>query len=188
MKTRFIHIISHKIRVVATSDNCPNKKWGYHWGEKILQEGPDIDFNTFDCDFKKYKGTEFICKHCDQPFTSADSVSFGKAPIYNTVSGDVEPGCMYWNEWYPADTFWDNQTGPHLMVQLPNGSDWCIDSRASNCTLLQDRMHRCWHRIGNPEQADVTVDKGGNTCAAGGGSIMMSGWHGFLRGGELIEC
>jgi hypothetical protein len=40
-------------------------------------------------------------------------------------------------------------------------------------------------RHGTPP--DVTVDKNGLTCNAGGGSIQVPGWHGFLRNGELVE-
>ena len=66
---------------------------------------------------------------------------------------------------------------------LPNGVPWDIDSRASNCAKKQDRLHRCWVRIGEPP--NVTVQKGGNTCPAGAGSIAAADYHGFLRSGVL---
>jgi hypothetical protein len=34
----------------------------------------------------------------------------------------------------------------------------------------------------------LTVDKNGDTCAAGAGSILTPAWHGFLRNGELVAC
>ena len=81
----------------------------------------------------------------------------------------------------------------HLYVILPNGAGWAIDSRSSNCTRPTDKIHRCWVRHGTPP--NITVDKNGDTCQAGGGSIMVSkvkdcgkGYHGFLRNGELVEC
>jgi hypothetical protein len=61
-----------------------------------------------------------------------------------------------------------------------------IDSRASNCTLPNDREHKCWIRHGTPP--DLTVDKNGKTCAAGAGSIQLGNYHGFLRNGHLEEC
>lgn len=73
--------------------------------------------------------------------------------------------------------------GRWLVVRLPNGHDWCIDSRCSNCTLKDDNTHRCWVRHGDPP--NITVDKNGVTCAAGGGSIQSGDYHGFLRDGEL---
>ena len=38
------------------------------------------------------------------------------------------------------------------------------------------------------KNANITVDKNGNTCSAGGGSIMGRTYHGFLRNGYLDEC
>lgn len=73
--------------------------------------------------------------------------------------------------------------GPQLTVVCPNGSEWTIDSRASNCTLRYDYEHRCWVRHGEPPM--VTVDKNGLTCAAGGGSIQAGDYHGFLQNGIL---
>ena len=45
--------------------------------------------------------------------------------------------------------------------------EWDIDGRANNCSMLEDRTHRCWVRHGEPP--DVTVDKDGPTCTAGRG-------------------
>jgi hypothetical protein len=76
-----------------------------------------------------------------------------------------------------------NTDGRFLVVRLPNGNDWCIDSRASNCTKPDDEGHRCWIRHGDPP--NLTVDKNGITCDAGAGSIQSGNYHGFLRNGEL---
>lgn len=78
---------------------------------------------------------------------------------------------------------WDNCPGEHLHVVCPNGRHWDIDGRASNCTLPQDRTHRCWVRHGDPPQ--ITVDKSGQTCSAGAGSIQIGDYHGFLQDGNL---
>lgn len=48
--------------------------------------------------------------------------------------------------------------------------------------------HRCWVRTGDPRTGIITVDKHGNTCGAGAGSIMINGWHGHLIDGYLREC
>jgi len=79
-------------------------------------------------------------------------------------------------------------TGPDgrtLIVRCPDGHDWIIDSRASNCTKKDDNAHWCWVRHGKPEDGTLHVDKNGNTCAAGAGSIDTGKWHGFLHNGEL---
>ena len=75
--------------------------------------------------------------------------------------------------------------GHVLNVETPGGT-WCIDSRARNCTMPDDKQHRCWVRHG--EAPYITVDKNGLTCAAGAGSIMAGNYHGFLRNGELVSA
>ena len=126
--------------------------------------------------------------------------------IFNTASGQPEDGDMYYDDLclrlkdkddepghcHQTHKPWTNCDGNHLLVVLPNGRLWDIDSRCSNCTLPDDTTHRCWIRHGNPELGEpVTVDKRGHTCSAGGGSIdAKSGrgpWHGFLRAGYLVR-
>jgi hypothetical protein len=98
---------------------------------------------------------------------------------------EAPAGAMWYATWMPAGMYWDNKTDTdHLTVRLPDGTDWCVDSRANNCTLPNDRTHRCWVRHGVPP--NVTVAKDGNTCSAGAGSIKSPNWHGYLRGGELV--
>jgi hypothetical protein len=122
----------------------------------------------------------------------------GTYRVYDTPSGEPEPGSMYWATWYSCATGesggkcfygWTNCDGKHLMVVLPNGHGWDVNSRASNCTMKDDGAHRCWVRHGDPDKGEpVHVDKAGNTCAAGAGSIAVPGYHGFLHNGELSSC
>lgn len=99
---------------------------------------------------------------------------------------DAPAGAMWYATWLPKNMYWDNKTDDHLCVRLPDGTDWCVDSRCNNCTLPDDRLHRCWVRAGEPPT--VTVGKSGVTCAAGAGSIQSPGWHGFLVNGVLKPC
>jgi len=81
------------------------------------------------------------------------------------------------------------QTGPDgksYVCVCPGNNWWHIDSQASNCTKPDDKEHRCWCRHG--EAPDFTVDKVGNTCSAGAGSIAIGSYHGFLRNGYLTDC
>lgn len=96
-----------------------------------------------------------------------------------TTIRDAPPGAMWDAVWYP----WKGPDGRSLVVKCPNGSDWMIDSRASNCTMPKDTVHRCWIRHGEPP--NLTVDKQGLTCAAGAGSIQAGDYHGFMRAGVL---
>lgn len=109
---------------------------------------------------------------------------------------ELPPGAMwdafYMHEMYPMPD------GICLMVKLPNGGSWCVDSRASNCEIPfpGGREHRCWVREGDPRTGNVNITKGkpGESCNAGAGSI---GWgrgddpeyyHGFLRNGYLVPA
>ena len=98
----------------------------------------------------------------------------------------AEPGAC-WDAWWMPDN-WKGADGIALMVRLPDGHDWHVDSRSSNCTRPDDNVHKCWVRHGDPRECHVTVDKNGDTCAAGAGSIQSPTWHGFLRDGHLVEC
>lgn len=96
----------------------------------------------------------------------------------------AEPGAC-WDAWWMP--FSKGPDGMTLMVRCPDGHDWMVDSRASNCGLPDDDVHRCWVRHGDPRECRVTVDKDGLTCSAGAGSIASpGGWHGFLRDGRLV--
>lgn len=92
-------------------------------------------------------------------------------------------GACFDGDWYHG-----HRTGPdgrRLVVVLPNGHHWHLDSRCSNCTLPEDKEHRCWVRHGRPEDGTLHVDKDGLTCSAGAGSIQSGDYHGFLHNGHL---
>lgn len=93
---------------------------------------------------------------------------------------DAQPGAIWRAEWY--ESFWHGADGKCYVCKTPGG-EWIIDGRASNCGLPDDDIHKCWVRHG--EAPNFTVDKNGNTCVAGAGSIQQGGYHGFLREGFL---
>lgn len=104
-----------------------------------------------------------------------------------TTFREAPPGAMWYAWWMKSEQSgynwdWDNQTEAPLICKTPGG-EWNIDSRASNCTMKDDRKHRCWIRHGEPP--NITVDKNGLTCAAGAGSIQCGNYHGFLQSGKL---
>lgn len=112
------------------------------------------------------------------------------------TGGRVDPGPVACRDmmWHTAEgdeprvhTYgWHNCDGRHLVAILPNGIPWDIDSRASNCTMPEDRLHRCWPRTGRPELGEaVHVSKDGYTCDAGAGSISTGDYHGFLHAGRF---
>ena len=108
-----------------------------------------------------------------------------------TTLREAPVGAMWFADWYLPS--YRGPDGHVLVVRTPPGHDWIVDSRCSNCDKRDDNEHRCWVRHGVPP--NVTVDKNGNTCGAGAGSLGVwneertaYAWHGFLRGGELVEC
>jgi hypothetical protein len=113
---------------------------------------------------------------------------------YLTPSGEkidrLAPGDAYFLQYHDPgyEHCWSNCDGRHLFVELPTGRAWNVDSRCSNCTLPQDRLHRCWVRHSDPATGAIHVDKIGLTCSAGAGSIAVDGWHGFLHNGALRQC
>lgn len=85
------------------------------------------------------------------------------------------------------DAGWKKQKGADglaIYVMLPGRQIWFVDGRCSNCSKPTDLVHRCWVRHGIPPE--ITVDKNGDTCSAGAGSVIVPGWHGFLRNGYLV--
>ncbi len=103
---------------------------------------------------------------------------------------EAPPGAMWdcslWKGWVVKHPHPD---GHYYAVKLPNGLTWHIDSKCSNCTRPTE-PHQCWVRHGIAPE--LTVDKNGDTCSAGAGSIWAGQgepheWHGFLRNGWLCR-
>lgn len=143
------------------------------------------------------------CEACGEPFTEKDEYQlFGRQLFVRPDTGEVmttndaPPGAC-WDAWWITERRKGGPTGvgwmvgdDHrcLMVKCPDGHDWMIDARASNCTMKDDNAHHCWVRHGRPEDGTLHVDKNGHTCQAGGGSIDTGKWHGFLHNGHLTNC
>ena len=140
-------------------------------------------------------------KATDQWQTNGDLLYSGAPDGKLYTLRDAPAGAM-WDAWWLNDM--EMFTGPDglaLMVRTPGG-DWNVDGEASNCTRTQygpkvikgirhekvwlGRTHYCWIRQGDPRRpATVHVDKNGQTCAAGAGSIQAGSYHGFLHHGHL---
>ncbi|ODS99807.1 MAG: hypothetical protein ABS52_19550 [Gemmatimonadetes bacterium SCN 70-22] len=152
------------------------------------------------------------CERCGRAFHPTEDVKQLFAhPLYRGAPDgklytlyDAPVGAM-WDAHRMTDA-WRGPDGICLMVKTPGG-DWLVDGQASNCTRPQEvsvpppegregtgwyrfeRSHYCWVRHGDPRQpATLHVDKNGNTCQAGAGSIVIGGWHGFLHHGHLTPC
>jgi hypothetical protein len=117
-----------------------------------------------------------------RPETGTEYVLHDNAAPIEFGIGSAPPGASWDAYWMPSS--WKRADGIYLMVRLPNGDDWAVDSEASNCTR-KGEPHQCWVRHGDPRDCQVTVDKNGDTCAAGAGSILAGDYHGFLQQGLL---
>jgi hypothetical protein len=189
---------SHEViqSVCAIVQGCVNG--GYHRAEMIIrvdtQTSEHAQITITDEDMATVP--EFlVCEKCGQN-VSTKGASRGASPRWKRVdTGEVRDsiqafgvGAMWCATWYKNVATglygwcWDNATEAPLIVRTPGG-DWDIDSRASNCTMPQDRTHRCWVRHGEPP--NIHVDKNGHTCGAGAGSIISGNYHGFLHNGSL---
>lgn len=124
-----------------------------------------------------------VCEDCGEPVPSTATRQIFNHRLYDTPSGRPERGSIWWAHWMPVNWEWDNKTDYFLYAMCPDGSEWNIDGRASNCGMKNDRSHRCWVRHGDPETGNIHVDKAGVTCNAGAGSIQTPSWHGFLHNG-----
>lgn len=132
------------------------------------------------------------CK-CGFAFTPEDDCQMDQERLYKRsdtgevlIEDSAPPGAMWYADWYAHKESGRNigPDGRCLVVRLPDGVDWIIDSRASNCDR-RDVRHNCWKRTGTPPNVNVT--KGG-PCTKGAGSILTEKYHGHLRNGWLVQC
>lgn len=185
--------------------------YGYHNAElKLDGEFDDIDNNldTLDPGETKYGITHDDPRwptHCACGMKFEDDVpkQVFDEDLYRKVGTDelftirnAPHGAMWYAEHYGKYPHYCGPDGKALIVKCWANHDWHVDGKASNCTMPDDNVHKCWVRHGDPRTGNITVDKNGHTCQAGGGSIWVNmhgndpskQWHGFLRNGRLEEC
>ena len=173
------------LRRYAGGSSCI--KGGYHDAMVLLDEVEDMECLSGDIFPHDNPLWPVNCGNCNYIFTPEDNwMLFHQEKLQRSDSREF---CMYRNApagamWYADWMPWKGEDGHCLVVVLPDGFHWMIDGRASNCALPNDDIHKCWVRHGIPPV--VTVDKNGNTCNAGAGSIGTPHWHGFLRNGYLV--
>lgn len=135
-----------------------------------------------------------VCDACGKPFDERASRDTHVRRIHSrsdggpdTIISAAPPGAMWFADQMILSSGWYRGPDGHcLVVKLPGGHQWCVDARAGNCDRRDDDVHRCWVRHGVPPA--VTVDKNGDTCNAGAGSILVPGYHGHLIDGKLKRC
>lgn len=186
------------LRRYASGSKCSGPM-GYHDAMNFLDESPEIkgpdgcwkDSGQTAADFEGHALWPTHCS-CGYEFQPADERQLFSQHLYRRADTgeemtlrDAPDGAMWEAFWLHDVPSWCGDDGRAIICRVPNGHDWQIDGPASNCTRPND-SHHCWVRHGVPP--NLTVDKNGNTCAAGAGSILTKTWHGFLRNGYLVSC
>lgn len=199
-------------------DNHTCNRWSYHNAFKELGRTYILDdYNSFGPE-SQYPTADYptTCHYCGHETVLANGrLQLFRQRLYVALDGtevphdEMLPGDLFFQRAHapaPGASYrhchsgWTNCDGMHLHCVLPEGTTWDIDSRCNNCTLPNDTVHRCWIRHGDPERgfpsetdgtyqrSVIHVDKQGVTCAAGAGSIVVPGFHGFLHHGFITQC
>lgn len=173
-------------------DHCPSSRLGYHNAEVPIDRGLmgeasttiDAYLDKTDPRWPKQCSCGYIFNPEDewQLFIKNEYQRADTGELYTLFDAPV--GAIWEADWYEDIKSMCGVDGKAYICKTPGG-DWHIDGRASNCGLPNDDVHKCWCRHG--EAPDFTVNKVGNTCNAGGGSIGQRDYHGVLINGELIQ-
>lgn len=216
-----------ELRQYSAADGCPGNAFGgrFHEARATLDAAtftePPISYSASVDDDESWKSERITRAHkqwprfcaCGYEFQQADNWQVNYHQVYEVIHGpwdgdryllrDAPPGACWDAHWYRNGNTLDRDTGPDglsVVVRLPTGFDWLIDSECKNCTQSQyvdengsrrwtGRTHWCWPRTGHAHNGTLDVRKEhGNTCLAGDGSIEVPGWRGFLRDGYLIDA
>lgn len=188
-------------RYIGSAEKCAQGEHGYHQAMLHLDDVEDADGAIYRTHHEWPHDDPRWPKACPcgRAFTDDDSWQLFTRRIYRRIDTgalmtweDMPIGAVRHADWLLEHrASWRGEDGRILEVVIPHErgkTTWIIDSRCSNCTKPDDDQHRCWVRHGRPEDGTLHVDKQGNTCSAGGGSILVPGFHGFLHGGRLVDA
>lgn len=189
-------------RFHVSSESCSKSGHGYHnakipFGIQPVRKNAEGYHLGYD-DLKPAPNDSRWPTHCacGYAFTPEDAYQVFNDSIYRRTDTGEEiprreaPAGALWRAWW-LEPHTVGPDGICLMCLTPGG-EWCIDDRASNCTMPDDNVHKCWVRHGDPTDPlglktgqPLHVDKNGLTCQAGAGSIQCGNYHGFLHAGHL---
>ena len=184
----------------AEPGSCQGEKWYHDDWLKIESQVKETDLLSYKPDKKTHTVGDYLDhsdprwpKQCTCGHVFTDDANYQYFPQRLYKHGDT--GELLIQREFPVGALWratyleDRESKYHCgidgqswMCKTPGG-DWAIDSRARNCTMPEDTVHKCWCRHG--VAPNFTVDKNGTTCAAGAGSIQCGSYHGFLQNGFL---
>lgn len=159
-------------RRYSTVTKCPGR-YSYHNAHGASTEEPAIPERRPDL---TEPGWPAKCDACDYVFKADDVAQLFAQEVYRADDGrefggfrEAPPGAMWVAEWLrDSSRVKPPAGGDPIMVKLPGGHDWCLDSEASGGGY--------WVRSGTPPHLEVHP------------SINVVGsYHGWLQGGVLTD-
>lgn len=175
----------------ADGNPCPING-SYHNAQVPIEDSLDAENRSDEPIIREMYADQWPTKcDCGYVFTTEDPKQLFSQNQYVDEAGRVmtlqsaPAGAMWDAVWFNKMPAYTGPDGICLVVKTPAG-EWMVDGRASNCTMPEDNVHKCWVRHGVPP--NITVSKDGNTCAAGAGSILIKEYHAMLQEGELRQC
>lgn len=157
---------------------------GYHQATLRIEDAPlirsdrsvSIDPLEWPADDPRWPAR---CNHCGYEFDDREVKQLFYLPIYRTPDGQevtihgspppgilpAPPGAMWFAGWYGDN--WRGPDGRCLVVQTPGGY-WVVDGPSKNGPG--------WTRTGEPPRVTVAP------------SVVIGGYHGWLRDGYLTEA
>jgi hypothetical protein len=165
---------------------CSATGW-YHDAETRLGEfeksaSPVIDsFPHDDPGWPKTCACGFVFRPDDQWQLFENTLWLDSRTGKLVTLGESDPGAMYMADWdwmtKSGSIHWEKRGGgPHLIVKLPGGHYWDVDSKSRNGDG--------WTRSGEPP--NVTANPSIGIYGAKEGEPWR--YHGFLREGRLDPC
>lgn len=159
-----------------------------HWKDIRVEEAPQYKKLL---DVLHKEGAERWPTHCDcgYAFEIDDYWQILKRPLFQNsetselvTMDDIPVGGV----WY-HDTLKEIFFGPDkkcLIVRTPGG-DWCPDSPDANCGMLEDKLHKCWIRRGEPSK--LSIDRNGILCSRPDGLAQVGRWLGSVQDGYILS-
>ncbi len=188
------------LRVYEIRDDVPCNIGVYHQALTLLYRKPGREVDSWNEDYSqpiirdvkdigRYEWPKFCT--CGYEFSNRAARQYHPIRMWqNQETGEIlqrknfPVGALWRNTWLESNPHYRGEDGQSWSVLTPGG-EWAIDGPCSNCTRPTE-LHHCWCRHG--VAPNFTVDKTGNTCSAGGGSILVGEYHGFLRDGKLVPA
>ena len=165
---------------------CPGPRLRYHDATRLV--GTDLPLELSQNKESDYQ-TEFLpagdprwptrCAACGYEFQPLDPRQWQTVRLYRSpVSGarlslaDAPTGALWFADWFGKSRRWVGPDGRCLCVQTPGGP-WCVDAPESGG---RGKSTGGWQRVGVPPVTSAHP------------SVLIGGWHGWLREGRLVTA